>query len=158
LRAVRLYVLVTAALCRRDWLETAAAAVRGGAGCVQLREKGLGDAELVERARRLRALTREHNALLAVNDRPDIARLAAADIVHVGQDDLAVGEVRRIAGTGILVGKSTHTVAQLEAALAEEPDYVAVGPMYQSATKPQGTWLARNCWRRPCSARACRWL
>ncbi len=138
LRAVRLYVLVTAALCRRDWLETAAAAMRGGAGCVQLREKGLGDAELLERARRLRALTREHNALLAVNDRPDIARLAAADIVHVGQDDLAVGEVRRIAGTGILVGKSTHTVAQLEAALAEEPDYVAVGPMYQSATKPQG--------------------
>ena len=137
LRDVRLYVLVTEALCRRPWLETAAAAIRGGAGCLQLREKQLSDRALLERARQLRKLTSAHGVLLAINDRPDIARLAHADVVHIGQDDLAVPEVRRIAGTGMLVGKSTHTLAQFEAALGEEPDYLAVGPMFPSATKPQ---------------------
>ncbi len=137
LRGVRLYVLMTAEVCRGPWLEAAAAALRGGAGCLQLREKTLADAELLRRSRQLRELTRQHGALLAVNDRPDIARLAGADIVHVGQDDLPVREARRIAGAHILVGKSTHTVAQFEAALAEEPDYLAVGPMWASGTKPQ---------------------
>lgn len=136
-RQVRLYVLITAALCRGDWLETAAAAIRGGAGCLQLREKGLEGGELLRRAQQLRDLTARHNVLFAVNDRPDIARLSGADIVHVGQDDLPVAAVRRIAGTGLLVGKSTHTPAQFGAALAEEPDYLAVGPMFPTPTKPQ---------------------
>jgi thiamine-phosphate pyrophosphorylase len=136
-RDVRLYVLITEALCRRPWLETAEAAIRGGAGCLQLREKELPDAELLRRARQMRELTARHDVLLAVNDRPDIARLAHADIVHVGQDDLSVQEVRRIAGARVLVGKSTHTLAQFEAALAEEPDYLAIGPMFPSETKPQ---------------------
>ena len=137
MRSLRLYVLVTEALCRRPWLEATIAAIRGGAGCVQLREKQTDDRELLHRARRLRDLTAEHGVLLAINDRPDIARLARADIVHVGQDDLSVPEVRRIAGAGVLVGKSTHTVEQFEAALAEEPDYLAVGPMFPSETKAQ---------------------
>lgn len=136
-RNVRLYVLVTEELCRRPWLETAAAAIRGGAGCLQLREKRVPDRELLHRTRQLRELTAAHNVLLVVNDRPDIARLARADIVHVGQDDLSVTEARRIAGANILVGKSTHTLPQFEAALAEEPDYLAVGPMFPSGTKPQ---------------------
>jgi thiamine-phosphate pyrophosphorylase len=137
LRGARLYVLLTEALCRGPWLEVAAAALRGGAGCIQLREKQLDGGELLRRAQALRRLTAEHGALLAINDRPDIARLADADIVHVGQDDLSVHAVRRIAGAKILVGKSTHTAAQFDAALAEEPDYLAVGPMFQSGTKPQ---------------------
>jgi thiamine-phosphate pyrophosphorylase len=137
-RAVRLYVLVTAALCRRPWLETAEAAMRGGAGCLQLREKELPAGELLRRARQLRALTAEHGVLMAMNDRPDIARLAGADMVHVGQEDLSVLDARRMAGGGILVGKSTHTLEQFAAALAEEPDYLAVGPMFDSSTKPQG--------------------
>ena len=136
-RDVRLYVLVTEALCRRPWLETVAAAIRGGAGCLQLREKQLDDGELLRRAHQLRALATQHGVLLAINDRPDIAKLARADIVHVGQDDLPVRETRRIAGAGILVGKSTHTLEQFDAALAEEPDYVAVGPVFPSGTKPQ---------------------
>jgi thiamine-phosphate pyrophosphorylase len=134
---VRLYVLITEGLCRGPWLQTAENALRGGAGCLQLREKNLPDAELLHRARQLRELTRTHSALLAINDRPDIARLAGADIVHLGQDDLAVKDARHIAGGRMLVGKSTHTLAQFEAALAEEPDYLAVGPMFASPTKPQ---------------------
>ncbi len=136
-RAVRLYVLITEALCRRPGLETAEAAIRGGAGCLQLREKGLPDGELLRRARQLRDLTAQHGVLLAINDRPDLAKLAHADIVHVGQEDLSVKDVRRIAGAAILVGKSTHTLAQFEVGLAEEPDYLAVGPMFPSGTKPQ---------------------
>lgn len=136
-RNVRLYVLITAELCRGDWLATAEAALRGGAGCLQLREKTLGDRELLHHARQLRKLTSEHDALLAINDRPDIAKLAAADIVHLGQDDLSVKAARRVAGAGILVGQSTHTLEQFAAALPDEPDYLAVGPMFQSDTKPQ---------------------
>lgn len=136
-RKVRLYVLVSEGACRRDWFETAAAAIAGGAECIQLREKQLDDGELLARARRLRALTSERGVLLAVNDRPDIARLAGADIVHVGQGDLSVRDARHIAGAAMLVGKSTHSSEQFRAALLEEPDYVAVGPMFQSPTKPQ---------------------
>lgn len=136
-RATRLYVLITEALCRGPWLDTARAAIRGGAGCVQLREKGLDSRELLHRARELRELTAAHDVLLAINDRPDIAKLAGADIVHVGQGDLGIRDVRRIAGGGILVGKSTHTAQQFAAALSEEPDYLAVGPMFPSETKPQ---------------------
>ncbi|MFQ5805680.1 MAG: thiamine phosphate synthase [Phycisphaerae bacterium] len=136
-RRVRLYVIVTEAVCRRGWYETAEAALRGGAGCLQLREKDLSDAELLRRARRLRDLAVQRGALLIVNDRPDIAELCRADGVHVGQDDLSVAEVRRTAGANVLVGKSTHRPAQFDAALAEAPDYLAVGPMFASPTKPQ---------------------
>lgn len=136
-RSLGLYVILTEALCRRGWLETAEAAIRGGAGCIQLREKSMSDAELLRRARRLRELTTAHSALLIVNDRADIARLSGADGVHLGQEDLPVPEARRVAGGRLLVGLSTHTSGQLEAAIAQEPDYIAVGPMFPSATKPQ---------------------
>lgn len=134
--AVRLYVLITEALCRRPWMEAAEAALRGGAACLQLREKGVSDSELLRRARMLRELTRRRGALLIVNDRPDMARLCGAEGVHVGQDDLSVQDARRAGGADLLVGKSTHSSEQLRAALAESPDYVAVGPMFASSTKP----------------------
>jgi thiamine-phosphate pyrophosphorylase len=136
-RNVKLYVIVTESLCSGPWLETAEAALRGGASCLQLREKTLPDAQLLARARDMRDLTARLNALFIVNDRPDIARLAGADGVHVGQDDLAVPDARRIAGSALLIGKSTHSLAQLDAAIAEAPDYLALGPMYPTTTKPQ---------------------
>ncbi len=134
---VRLYVLITAALCRGDWLETAEAAIRGGAGCLQLREKQMSDRVLLERARRLAALCREHGALCIINDRPDLAVLADADGVHLGQEDLPAPRARRIVGPDRLIGVSTHDAGQLEAALQAGPDYVAVGPVFASPTKPQ---------------------
>lgn len=135
LRTARLHVLITESLCAGPWLEVAAKAIEGGADVLQLREKEMPDRELLARARQVRALTRERGILFAMNDRPDLARLAEADIVHVGQDDLSIGQARAIAGPAIFVGKSTHSVAQLEAALREAPDYVAVGPMFASRTK-----------------------
>lgn len=137
LRAGGLYVILTESLCRGPWRDTAAAVLRGGAAILQLREKNLADADLLARARSLRTLTRDAGALLVINDRPDVARLAGADGVHVGQDDLPVPDVRRVAGPAMLVGRSTHTRAQIEAAAREEPDYVAVGPMFPTTTKPQ---------------------
>ncbi len=134
---VRLYVLITESLCHGNWFETAKEAIAGGAGCLQLREKSLDDGELLERARRLADLCRRHDVLFIVNDRPDIAVLSDADGVHLGQTDLPVAEARRIAGPNRLIGVSTHTPEQLQAAIEQQPDYIAVGPMFPSPTKPQ---------------------
>lgn len=136
-RAAGLYVLLTESLCTHDWQTTAADLLAAGVRCLQLREKSLPDDELLRRARWLRDQTRAHDALLIINDRPDIACLAAADGLHLGQDDLSVDEARHIVGGDILIGKSTHTPDQFRAAAAEHPDYLAVGPMLQSTTKPQ---------------------
>ncbi|UCG33324.1 MAG: thiamine phosphate synthase [Phycisphaerales bacterium] len=137
LREARLYVLVTESLCRRDALETIEQVARAGADIVQLREKSLEDGELLRRAAKATTICRNHGALFIINDRPDIACLCKADGVHVGQDDLPVAAVRRIIGPEMLVGLSAHNLGQLEEAFRQQPDYVAVGPMFDSATKPQ---------------------
>jgi len=135
---VRLYVLITEALCRGgDWLVAAAAAIEGGADCVQLREKDRTDGELLARARRLADLAHRHGRLCIVNDRPDIAWLAGADGVHLGTGDLPASAARKIVGPDLLIGLSSHTVEQARAAGAEGPDYLACGPMFASSTKPQ---------------------
>lgn len=134
---VRLYVIMTESLCAGDWLATAEVALRGGADCLQLREKGLPDHGLLERARRLARLCHDNGALLIVNDRPDIAVASGADGVHLGQEDLPIRAARRLVPPRCLVGVSTHTLEQVKAAGAEAPDYIAVGPMFATATKPQ---------------------
>ena len=131
----RLYVLITEALCVGEWAATAEAALRGGADVLQLREKDLTDCELLDRAKRLAGLCHDAGALCMVNDRPDIAALAGADGVHVGQEDLPVAEARRVLGTERIVGVSVHSVEQAHTALAGSPDYIALGPMFASATK-----------------------
>lgn len=135
LAEVRLCVLLTGARCAAaiDW--TIAEAAAGGASMFQLREKSLSDRELIARAREVRAWTRQAGALFIVNDRPDIARLVEADGVHLGQDDLPVKEARRIAGGDALIGVSTHSLAQLRAAVLDGADYVGIGPTFSSKTK-----------------------
>lgn len=137
LRDARLYVLITESLCSADWESTAEAALSGGADCLQLREKELEDRELLRRARRLAALCRRCNALFIVNDRPDIALLSNAHGVHLGQGDVTVADARRIMPASMLVGVSTHTPEQLAGAIRASPDYIAVGPMFRTPTKPQ---------------------
>ena len=134
---VRLYVIITETHCKNAWLATAEAALRGGADCLQLREKDLPDRELLDRAKRLAALCREHEAIFMVNDRPDLAVACGASGVHLGQDDMPVSAARRILPASALIGVSTHTIEQVEEAAAEVPDYLAVGPMFDTATKPQ---------------------
>ncbi len=134
---VRLYVLITEAQCRLPWLAAAEQALIGGADCLQLREKSLESGELLRRARKLVSLCRAHHALCIINDRPDIAILADADGVHVGQGDLPAREVRKIVGTDRIVGVSTHKIEQAQIALADGADYIGVGPVFRSATKPR---------------------
>jgi len=106
------------------------AAIRGGVDLVQIREKTLRDRELLTALAEARDLTARLGVPLVVNDRPDLAVLAGADYVHVGQDDLPVAAARRF---GVPVGLSTHTVNQIRQAAA---DYLGVGPIYETPTKP----------------------
>jgi thiamine-phosphate pyrophosphorylase len=134
---VKLYVLITESACKLPWFETAAAAIEGGADCLQLREKDLSDSELLDRARRLVRLCREKGVLSIINNRPDVALLANADGVHVGQDDLPGREARRIIGNNKILGISTHNIDQARRAAADGADYIGVGPVFKSPTKPR---------------------
>ncbi|MGH2857208.1 MAG: thiamine phosphate synthase, partial [Solirubrobacteraceae bacterium] len=113
------------------------AALRGGVDIVQLRMKEAPDREIVAAGKRFRAACDAHGALLIVNDRPDLAVEIGADGVHVGQDDVAVREARRAIGGARLVGLSTHDPEQLDAACANpDVDYIGVGPVHATPTKP----------------------
>jgi thiamine-phosphate pyrophosphorylase len=102
---------------------------------IQLRDKRLGDRELLERARLLRGLTRDRGSLLIVNDRPDMALLAQADGVHLGQEDVSVKDARAIVGPAALIGVSTHSLEQARQAVLDGANYIGVGPTFPSETK-----------------------
>jgi thiamine-phosphate pyrophosphorylase len=131
LRAARVYLVLEAEAAAR----VVEPALRGGVDVVQLREKDAGDEEIVRAGRELRALCAGHGALFMVNDRPDLAVACDADGVHVGQDDLPVEEARAIVGRDRIVGTSTHSPAQVDAAEAADVDYYAVGPVFETPTK-----------------------
>lgn len=111
-------------------------ALAGGVDVLQLREKDATDDEILAAAATFRAVCEEHGAVFIVNDRPDLAVAAGADGVHVGQDDESVDAVREQVGREMLIGLSTHSREQLAAALATDADYVCVGPVYATPTKP----------------------
>jgi thiamine-phosphate pyrophosphorylase len=134
---VRLYVLITESTCKRPWLEVAEQAILGGADCLQLREKSLDSGELLRRARQLVALCKSHHVISIINDRPDIALMADADGVHVGQSDLPAQDVRKLIGAGKILGVSTHNIEQAKQAMRDGADYIGVGPMFKSSTKPR---------------------
>jgi len=134
LRGVRLYVLVDCALCA-DPVAVAAAAARGGAGAVQLRGKSLGVRDYRALAERMQEAVRSAGALFVVNDHVAIARLLAADAVHLGQDDLTIADARAVCGPLCAIGCSTHSAAQVDAAQAEGADYLGIGPIHATASK-----------------------
>ena len=136
LRAARLYLVIESRVAGAPAERLVEAALNGGVDIVQLRDKQAADGDLTAAAGRLRALCAEHGALLILNDRPDLALACGADGVHVGQDDLAVAEVRRAVGDGLLIGLSTHSPGQIAAAAETDADYIGVGPVYETATKP----------------------
>jgi thiamine-phosphate pyrophosphorylase len=134
---VELYVLITQSVCRRPWLETAELAIAGGADCLQLREKELEGGELLARARQLVQLCRKHNVLSIINDRVDVAITSGADGVHVGQGDLPAAAVRQMVARDMILGISTHNIDQAHQAVRDGADYVGVGPVFPSKTKPR---------------------
>lgn len=131
----RLYVLITESLCHHGAGPAVLGAIQAGVRMFQLREKTMKDRHLVEQARHLRRWTRDAEALLIINDRPDIAALVDADGVHVGQDELTVADVRKVIGPNKLVGVSTHTIEQARQAVLDGADYLGVGPTFPSGTK-----------------------
>lgn len=132
-------LLATASACPAgDIFATVERCIAAGVGMVQLREKSLADRELLQCSRRLREVCAGTGTLFIVNDRPDIALLSHADGVHLGQDDLSLPQVRRIAGDRLLVGRSTHSLEQARDAVREGADYIGAGPVFETATKDAG--------------------
>jgi thiamine-phosphate pyrophosphorylase len=141
LAAARLYLVCGAhpdagGRSQNDLPSLLRAAITGGVDVVQLREKHLPDEELVSLARAAGALCARLGALLIVNDRPRVALEAGADGVHVGQEDMPVAEVRELVGPELLIGLSTHSQAQIDASDASVVDYIGVGPIHETPTKP----------------------
>jgi thiamine-phosphate pyrophosphorylase len=122
---------------RPDLAEFVDAALAGGVDVIQLREKGIEARTELERLAVLKEACQRHGALLAVNDRADVALAAGADVLHLGQDDLPVSWARRIVGDEMLIGRSTHDPAQAAAAAVEPGvDYFCAGPCWVTPTKP----------------------
>jgi thiamine-phosphate pyrophosphorylase len=135
LAQARLYVLLDGQATAEEFCRLARTLVQAGVHIVQLRDKRLDDRPLLERARLLRAITREGNTLLVMNDRPDLAVLADADGVHVGQEEVTVKDARTIVGPHRLVGVSTHSIEQARQAVLDGANYLGVGPTFPSGTK-----------------------
>lgn len=135
LRGKRLYVLVDGQDRVDTFEELVSSLIEAGVDILQLRDKTLGDRELLDRAHRLRALTTSSETLFVVNDRPDLAVLAGADGIHVGQEELSVRDVRQIVGPRMLVGVSTHNLEQARQAVVDGASYLGVGPTFPSGTK-----------------------
>ena len=136
-----LYPIIDTGLCRRRGIDPVAlgdAYLAGGARVLQLRDKEGPSGGFLTLADLLVQRARTAGALLIVNDRADIARLSGADGVHVGQDDLAVVDVRKLLPPPAIVGFSTHDDGQVDRAIEQQPTYLAVGPVFETSTKDTG--------------------
>lgn len=132
---VRLYVIITSNL-PADVLSLASKCATGGADCIQLRAKDIPDDRHFALAVEFVEMCREMGALSVINDRADIAAAAGADGVHLGQNDLPVEQVRRLQLAPLIIGKSTHSLRELELACPARPSYVSLGPAFATPTKP----------------------
>jgi thiamine-phosphate pyrophosphorylase len=148
LATARLYLCTDARREHGDLAEFADAALAGGVDVIQLRDKGsaaehrLGPLEARDELAALEVLgdaARRHGALLAVNDRADIARAAGAAVLHLGQHDLPLSVARDIVGPDTAIGRSTHDRQQVGAAITDDVDYFCVGPCWPTPTKPGRT-------------------
>ncbi|MFB4307848.1 thiamine phosphate synthase [Actinomadura sp. GTD37] len=133
----RLYLCTDARERQGDLPRFLDAVLAGGVDIVQLRQKGLEARQELAYLEVFRAACARHGALLAVNDRADVAHAAGADVLHLGQDDLPVPAARAIVGGDMLIGRSTHSGEQAAAAAAEPgADYLCAGPVWPTPTKP----------------------
>lgn len=131
----RLYVLVDGCDSIERFRRLCESLVEAGVGVLQLRDKRLGDRDLLDRARSMSEIARGSDTLCVVNDRPDLAVLSGASGVHVGQSELSVRDARRVLGPGGMVGVSTHSIEQARQAVLDGADYIGVGPTFPSVTK-----------------------
>ncbi|SER98736.1 thiamine-phosphate diphosphorylase [Vreelandella subterranea] len=131
-----LYLVTDATLCQRHGLErTVSEAVRGGVTMVQLRDKQASDAQMIDQARRLKALLAGSGVALIINDRLEVALASQADGLHVGQSDTTVRQARVAMGPKAILGLSINTVEQLHDAPIDQLDYVGIGPIFATPSK-----------------------
>jgi len=131
----RLYVILDAALITFPERDCALSLAEAGVRLLQYRNKSAPARRYLDSSRELAETLRPRGVSFFVNDRPDVAALAGATGVHVGQEDLDVEQARRVLGQDKLVGVSTHNLEQFERAAASSADYIAVGPIYDTSTK-----------------------
>ena len=132
---LRLYALVDPAVAGGRTLSDLARTIAASATLVQLRDKHSSTRDMVEEARKLRAVLAPKRIPLLINDRVDVALAAQADGVHIGQDDMAVADARRLLGRDAIIGLSVKTVAQAKAAPLDKLDYVAIGGVFATTSK-----------------------
>ena len=128
------------------------AALKGGVTCVQLREKDMDDAAFLREAREIRALCRQYEVPFIVNDNVDVAIACGADGIHVGQEDMAAAEVRRLAGEGMILGVSVHTVEEALEAVQNGADYLGLGAVFPTSTKTDVEQMPNKTLRAICDA------
>ncbi len=128
------------------------AALKGGVTCVQLREKELDQAAFLQEAKELCALCRRYGVPFIVNDNVDIAIACKADGIHVGQEDMAAGEVRRRAGEDMILGVSVHTAEEARQAVRDGADYLGLGAVFPTSTKTDAKPMTKETLQAICDA------
>lgn len=135
-KKTRLYCIITVQK-GTDALKIAQSCASGGADCLQLRTKEMFDSELLPLAQKFVQICKQNKVISIINDRADIAIAADADGVHLGQNDLPADEIRKIQLKPLIIGNSTHSMIELESAVAQKPHYVGVGSVFCTSTKKQ---------------------
>jgi thiamine-phosphate pyrophosphorylase len=131
-----LYLVTDRGLARnRNTLDIVRAAVQGGAGCVQLREKRCSTREYIDEARAIKAFLKREGVVFIINDRVDVAQAVGADGVHLGQNDMPLNMARAILGDSMIIGISAESAADAVAAERQGADYLGVSPIFATATK-----------------------
>ena len=146
------------AVTDRTWVgkqtlyEQVEAALKGGVTCVQLREKELDEAAFLQEAKGICALCRRYNVPFIINDNVEIAIACGADGIHVGQEDMAAGEVRRRVGDGMILGVSVHTVEEARQAVQDGADYLGLGAVFPTSTKTDVEQMSSETLQTICNA------
>ena len=152
-RHMLLYAVTDRAWTGKQTLyEQVEAALKGGVTCVQLREKELDETAFLQEAKELCALCRRYGVPFLVNDNVEIAIACGADGIHVGQEDLAAGEVRRRVGENMILGVSVHTVEEACQAVRDGADYLGLGTVFPTSTKTDVDVMPRETLRTICCA------
>ena len=152
-RHMLLYAVTDRAWTGKQTLyEQVEAALKGGVTCVQLREKELDETAFLQEAKALCALCRRYVVPFIVNDNVEIAIACGADGIHVGQEDLAAGEVRRRVGENMILGVSVHTVEEARQAVRDGADYLGLGAVFPTSTKTDVEQMPNETLRAICDA------
>ena len=152
-RHMLLYAVTDRAWTGKETLyEQVEAALKGGGTCVQLREKELDETAFLQEAKALCALCRRYVVPFIVNDNVELAVVCGADGIHVGQEDLAAGEVRRRVGENMILGVSVHTVEEARQAVRDGADYLGLGAVFPTSTKTDVEQMPNETLRAICEA------